>query len=482
MGDWVSDDRGIDMQKKLSRKITAIVLVILLLIISFMVFSVYSFSKSFYKNHLAEEVEHRITSHTAVMEAKFDIVTITHVLKMEKTEAVHLILFDRSFSPIVTSDRIPDELVGRYQEWVRGISNLGSGYNSFPVTHYIETGAGFHIPHVWSMHPIVIEGEVEGYLFIDQDTGEFQQTKVELLKLLLTMGLVSFVTGLLLTIYLTKKISKPLHAMGNITHKIAKGEFDANLDVEGDDEVGQLAKDIRLMAKQLKEYRDSRQQFLSNVSHDLRTPLTYIKGYSALMKDSSQIDENQWRRNVDVIYQEANRMEHLVRDLFQLTKLDVGQIKLRVESVQIVPWLRSIIESRQLMFDHYSLTCKLHYTMEDVSAGIDRERMTQVINNLLENCIRYTKKGGVITLSVSEEKEQVKIEIRDTGIGIPEENLPRIWERFYRVDKSRSTIRGGSGLGLAIVKELVQLHGGEIEVKSTAEKGTIFTIYLKREK
>lgn len=445
-----------------------------------MIISVYSISESFYKDHLTEEVEHRISSHVAAMESKFDLDTITHVLKMEKTEAVHLVLFDRSFSPVITSGYIPEDLVGEYQEWGREVTQMGYDYERFPITRYVESGLGFHIPHVWSVHPILVGEEIEGYLFIDQDTGEFEQTKVELVKLLLMMGIVSFIIGLLLTIYLTRKISQPLNAMGRITHKIAKGEFEAKLEVKGDDEVGQLAKDIRSMAKQLKEYRDSRQQFLSNVSHDLRTPLTYIKGYSALMRDMKEINEQQWRRDIDVIYQESTRMEHLVKDLFQLTKLDVGQIKLNLEDVQLIPRIRAIIESKQLMLDQNGIKFTLNYRKEEIEGWIDQERMTQVMNNLIENSIRYTPKGGSITITVREDKEFVKIEVNDTGTGIPEEDIPHIWERFYRVDKSRSTDRGGSGLGLAIVKEMVKLHGGHVEVRSRLGAGSTFTISLPR--
>lgn len=465
------------MKKTLSRKITAFVLILLMIVILVIILSVYFISKSFYKEHLAEEVEHRIISHSAAMQTRFDIDTITHILTMEQTELVHLILYDRFFSPIVFSDHVSDDVLENYQEWVKEVTQTEVTYQQFPVTQYIESGKGFHIPHVWSVNPIIVDGAIEAYLFIDQDTGEFQKTKVKLIKLLILMGFLSFIIGLLLTVYLTRKISKPLHVMGKITHQIAKGDFDTSLNVHGDDEVGQLAKDIGLMAKQLKEYRDSRQQFLSNVSHDLRTPLTYIKGYSALMRDTQEMNEDQWKRNVDVIYKEATRMEHLVKDLFQLTKLDVGQIEFDIESVKIISWLLSIIESKQLMFDNHSVKCQLHYDDENIQANIDKERMTQVINNLLENSIRYTK-NGKITLSVRKEKERVKIEISDTGIGIPKEDLPYIWERFYRVDRSRSTDLGGSGLGLAIVKELVELHGGTIEVNSIYGKGTTFTIQL----
>lgn len=468
------------MKKTLSRKITAFVLILLMIVILVIILSIYFISKSFYKEHLTEEVKHRIISHSAAIQARFDLDTIIHILKMEQTETVHLILYDQFYSPIVFSDHIPNDLLESYQQWVKESTQAEFAYQQFPITQYIESVKGFHIPHVWSVNPIIVDGEIEGYLFIDQETGEFQKTQIKLIKLLLLMGFLSFIIGLLLTVYLTRKISKPLHVMGKITHQIAKGDFDTSLHVHGDDEVGQLANDIRLMAKQLKGYRDSRQQFLSNISHDLRTPLTYIKGYSALMRNAPEINEDQWRRNVDVIYQEATRMEHLVKDLFQLTKLDVGQIKLMLEKVELVPWLQSIIESKQLMFNHHELTCELTSDNKNIEVWIDQDRMSQVVNNLLENSIRYTNKGGSINITVREERDTVYIAISDTGVGIPEEDLAHIWERFYRVDKSRSTNKGGGGLGLAIVKELVELHGGEIVAKSRINECTTFTISLQK--
>lgn len=461
---------------KLSTKITMWVLIILGFIIVLMSIPFYMMSKSFYKDHITTEVEHRLSSHSEVIEENDKAETIEQIMRIERLEDVHFVLFDPSISPIVASDHIPSDWMGAYQQWINDNKPRMMDEREFPYTDYVEIGIDLHIPHVWSMQPIWIEGELEGYLFIDQDTVEFERTQIQLIKLIILMGTLSFLIGLLFTIYLTKKISNPLRAMGKATSKIAQGQFDTKLNVRGDDEVGQLSRDITKMATQLKDYRDSRQQFLSHISHDLRTPLTFIKGYSALMKEAAEVNEEEWRKHVDVIYQEANRMEYLVRDLFQLTKLEEGKLEVELESINLVEWLRTLIDQRQSTFEQHHLSWEVHYEETDIYACIDRRRMEQVIHNLLENSIRYTKSGGKIMITMRRTDQHAVLSVEDTGIGIPEEELPYIWERFYRVEKSRSREHGGTGLGLAIVKKLVELQEGKIQVSSEKGKGTRFDI------
>lgn len=146
------------MKKTLSRKITAFVLILLMIVILVIILSMYFISKSFYKEHLTEEVKHRIISHSAAMQARFDLDTIIHILKMEQTETVHLILYDQFYSPIVFSDHIPDDLLESYQQWVKESTLAEFAYQQFPITQYLESVKGFHIPHVWSVNPIIVDG------------------------------------------------------------------------------------------------------------------------------------------------------------------------------------------------------------------------------------------------------------------------------------------------------------------------------------
>ncbi|MFN7252698.1 MAG: sensor histidine kinase [Anaerobacillus sp.] len=464
------------MKKTLSKKITFFVIVILLVVISTMVLFSYHFFKNFYKEQLAQEVAEELRAYARMIEDGFDEDFISYlVVEKNRERHVHMIFFDEKLEPIYSSHAVSEKWLKQYQNWVQQRFETGG-----KTLEYVDTGIDFHIPHIWAYQPIIKDEEMRGFFFVDQDTGEFEKAKLQLLLLLFSMGLFTLFIGVLLTIYLTKVISKPLIKIGETTREIAKGDFDSKLSIDSDDEVGQLAEDIRVMTKQLKEYRDSKQQFISHISHDLRTPITYIKGYSAVMKDAQVIDEKDWRRNLDVIYNEAKRMEHLVSDLFQLTKLEEGRIALHKEEIDLLHWLESIVATRQLMFDNHSIKCEIKGNMNEVKALIDQQRLGQAVINLLENSIRYTPKGGTIFINVVDKELETIIEIRDNGIGISNVDLPHIWERFYRVDKSRSRESGGSGLGLAIVKEIVEVHGGSVAVESEEGKGTSFYLKIRK--
>ncbi|RXJ01919.1 HAMP domain-containing protein [Anaerobacillus alkaliphilus] len=460
------------MKKKLSKKIALFVILILLIVISSMVFFSYHLFKNFYKEQLALDVYGELRTYTAMIEKGIDEELISYLVAEKHLKRhVYMVFFDEDLQPIYLSHNVSSEWIQEYQNWIRERHSSGDS-----TLQYVDTGIDFHIPHIWAYQPIE-----NGFFFIDQDTGEFEKAKVQLFLLLFVMGLFTLLVGVLLTIYLTNIISKPLIKIGATTRKIAKGDFDSKLSIESDDEVGQLARDIHAMTNQLREYRDSRRQFISHISHDLRTPITYIKGYSAVMKDLPTFDEKEWRQNIDIIYKEATRMESLVSDLFQLTKLEEGKITLYKEEVDVLEWLESIIATRQLMLDSHEITCEVRGDQREIKAHLDQQRLGQAIINLLENSIRYTTKGGSIFINVTEEQNEIIIEIKDNGIGIGPEDLPHVWERFYRVDKSRSRESGGSGLGLAIVKEIVEVHGGRVEVQSQEGVGTSFYVILPKE-
>ncbi|WP_017727675.1 sensor histidine kinase [Halalkalibacterium ligniniphilum] len=458
---------------KLSAKLSFLVFLSTMLVIVGMSFSFYNVSKSFYKQQLKEDIEHRLAAHRDVIENDFHTSTLEHVVVMEKRETESFfIIFDQDLNVINSTHPLSESSLVHYTSW------LVSQDQERGKTEFVET-IPEHIPHVWSYIPIKVGNDGYGYLFIDQETGSFEQAQTQLFVITFAMGALAFLLSAVLIVFLSKKITDPLVEARDYTQKIAKGDFHINISAKGNDEIGDLMKHISSMAKQLKEYSDTRQQFLSNVSHDIRTPLTYIKAYSALMKEKN-VSVEEVKEQSAIIHSEAIRMERLVNDLFQLMKLEEGKLPMTITEVNLNELLNSIIQKLQLEATQKNIQLDLLVEKENIKSSIDPERMEQALMNLLTNALRYTPNGGRIHVIIEDSTSSTLIKIADTGEGIPSADLPYIWDRFYRVDKSRSSRHGGSGLGLAITKQIIEQHQGKITVKSQLHKGTTFTITLPK--
>ncbi len=223
-----------------------------------------------------------------------------------------------------------------------------------------------------------------------------------------------------------------------------------------------------------------RREFVANVSHELRTPITSIKSYTETLLEGAMEDQETSKRFLTVIDSEADRMTRLVKDLLQLSRLDNQQMNWKMESVSLDAIVKAIVERLQIEAQrkHQKLES---YVIGDIPAiSADKDRLEQVIVNLISNSIKYTSEHGEITVYVGIIYNDIYVKVTDTGIGIPSESLPRVFERFYRVDKARSRDMGGTGLGLSIAKEIVQAHGGTINISSEIGKGTEVTVKLPR--
>ncbi|MBU5431183.1 ATP-binding protein [Intestinimonas sp. MSJ-38] len=228
-----------------------------------------------------------------------------------------------------------------------------------------------------------------------------------------------------------------------------------------------------------KKLDSSRREFVANVSHELRTPLTNVKGYTETLLDAGDELDGETRRNfLQVIYNESDRMTHIVKDLLTLSQLDYGKMDMEMSPIPVKLIVQNIASAMLIEARGQGLTLetKLEEPLPLILA--DRNRMEQVIANIVSNAIKYNRPGGTVTLSAFSQEDKVVIKVQDTGIGIPQEDIPRLFERFYRVDKARSRERGGTGLGLAIAKEIVEQHQGTIGVESQLDAGTTVTITL----
>ena len=222
----------------------------------------------------------------------------------------------------------------------------------------------------------------------------------------------------------------------------------------------------------------SRREFVANVSHELRTPITNIKSYSETLLDS-EIDDKELEKNfLSVINAESDRMARLVQDLLVLSQLDSAKAALKFQKVNINPFINDIVNVMSIEAKKKGQILTFIESGKNINIYIDKDRINQVIVNIISNAIKYTPNNGTISVISGQQKDFAYIKVTDTGIGIPKKDLPMLFERFYRVDKARSRKQGGTGLGLAIAKEIVEAHGGSIHIDSVYEKGTAVTVKL----
>ncbi|WP_088036664.1 cell wall metabolism sensor histidine kinase WalK [Evansella clarkii] len=226
---------------------------------------------------------------------------------------------------------------------------------------------------------------------------------------------------------------------------------------------------------------EERRNFVANVSHELRTPLTSMKSYLEALAEGALNDPEIAPRFINVTQNETERMIRLVNDLLQLSKMDNKDYQMNMDTVDLTSFTEQIIERFEMSTKNASINFKKKLPGREVAVYGDRDKLTQLMDNIISNAVKYSPEGGVITCTVKEEKQRVVVSIKDEGVGIPKENLQHVFDRFYRVDKARARNLGGTGLGLAIAKEIVHAHGGSIWVSSEWGKGTTFSFSLPSE-
>ncbi|MBP1156475.1 MULTISPECIES: HAMP domain-containing sensor histidine kinase [unclassified Paenibacillus] len=314
-----------------------------------------------------------------------------------------------------------------------------------------------------------------GGVLVLSSASELDKSLRQVQYLLIFAGIGAFFLALAITFVVTKKLSVPLIQMGRATNKIAKGELETRVTISSGDEIGALAHSINQMASNLKHYDDTRKQFFANISHDLRTPVAYIKGYAEVLKEGMVHTDGEREKIAGLIYAESDRIVHLIEDIFQLARMDEGKIELVFEWVDMVDLLENVVDKYKSITEKKGILLNVSAEGEIPLLYADGLRMEQIISNLLDNAVRYTS-DGEIHAAVKASDHCIVITIQDTGIGIPNEDLSYIFDRFYRGDKSRSQEIGGTGLGLFIVKKLTEMQGGKVSVSSQPGYGTTFQL------
>ncbi|MBE2183776.1 MAG: HAMP domain-containing histidine kinase [Anaerolineae bacterium] len=296
----------------------------------------------------------------------------------------------------------------------------------------------------------------------------------EILPLLAQAALISVAIAVALSWIISRSIARPLQTMSKAAGAIAAGHYERRIPEQGFEESRDLGQAFNRLVNQVQGEQRSQQDFLVNVSHDLKTPLTSIQGFSQAIVDGAAPDP---AKAAQIIYDEAARLNRMVTELTDLARLQAGRLSMNISPLDMGQLTEAIGQRLSIVAGEKGVTLKLETAPMPAIAG-DGDRMAQVLTNLLSNAIKFTPAGGMVTARTSMQNNGVVVEISDTGVGMSAEQLPRIFERFYQVDKARGPQRG-TGLGLAITQEIVQAHGGTITAGSPGEgKGSSFTLWL----
>ncbi len=292
-------------------------------------------------------------------------------------------------------------------------------------------------------------------------------------------GIIGLGIALGLSVLVSASVARPLQRISEAAQRIARGYYRQRVPIEGPKEVRTLARTFNYMADRVAATQQAQQDFLANVSHDLRTPLTSIQGFSQAIAEGVAADPEAARRAAQIIHDEAGRLHRMVESLLDLARIEADKLTMRQHAVEPSAVLQVVGESLSVKAREKGVRLTLQVPPDLPRIPGDGDRLAQVFTNLIDNAIKHTSEGGQVALRADADGQGIVVVVQDTGEGIPPEDLPRIFERFYQVDKSReSNRRSGMGLGLAITKQIVEAHGGTIQVASKLGEGTIFTVWL----
>lgn len=322
-------------------------------------------------------------------------------------------------------------------------------------------------------------GELVGYLDVSYygpyyfNDNDFHFLKV-LNAIIAVVGVIAVIGAVFAGIIFAKKISVPVVSVTNITKEISNGNYNKKIDTNEDTtEIAQLVQAVNHMSYMLNEQENIRKRLTSDVAHELRTPVANVSANIEAMVEGALEPDN---ARLESCYNELLRITDIISDLEKLRQIENEKLVLERTSVDVKELCESVIQAFKAQLESKQISCTVN--ADHVSLMADRNRLYQVMANLISNAIKYTQNGGCINVDVVDNKDFVAISVKDNGIGINESDLPFIFERFYRTDKSRNRTTGGAGIGIAIVKAIVLAHGGEVSVESKESVGSTFNVVL----
>ncbi|MBY0096713.1 sensor histidine kinase [Mesobacillus maritimus] len=326
--------------------------------------------------------------------------------------------------------------------------------------------------------PLLSGDDLEGMIFLYVPLAKISEITKDFSYLWLIGGVAFIVVALILGFIMIDRLTRPLVDMKRAAKRVAKGDYSTRVVIHSNDEVGQLAAAFNQMSASIQLEDERKREFLADVSHELRTPISYIKGYSEGLVSSVINNSQEQVKYLKLINREAGRMGKLVSDLLDLSKIDAGQFTLDRHPFPLAQLIEDFVQKYSQVLTEKRITLVVHLD-PDIIIDADEGKMEQILQNIMDNAVRYTDPAGKIGIRLEKHPYGARVEISDSGIGIPAEDLLKITERFYRVNKARSRSNGGTGLGLAIAEKLIALHSGKIEIESELGKGTTVRLLFR---
>lgn len=327
--------------------------------------------------------------------------------------------------------------------------------------------------------PITSDYKVKGYVVIHASVNSIYAETNQLLNISYIMLIIIFLLSLIILIFFTEMVYIPLRKITEATEQYASGNMHYEFSVESEDEMGYLAAILSYMASEIARSEDDQKKFVANVSHDFRSPLTSIDGYLKAMLDGT-IPPEMYEKYLTIVLNETERLTKLTNSLLTLNNLNTKGMMLNKTDFEINTIIRNVAASFEGTCRKKTIGIELVLTGDEMYVVADMDKIQQVLYNLLDNAIKFSHHDSLIKIETTEKHNKIFVSVKDTGIGIPKDDLKLIWDRFYKSDLSRGKDKKGTGLGLSITKEIIQAHGENINVISTEGVGTEFIFSLPK--
>jgi len=325
----------------------------------------------------------------------------------------------------------------------------------------------FNTPVMTVGKPVIVSGEIQSYILVHKRINELNASLIDIYRQIVLSAAIAAALGIVLTYVFTRNMLRPLKVVSTGAQMMAKGNFDIYLEVHSRDEIGQFADSFNSVARELKKYESTRQSFVADVSHELRSPLTSMQGLVQGVLDGAVPEEEQ-KHYLGVVLDETRRLSLLITDLLDLTKIESGQFPLDIREIDINEMIRRSLVLFESKITGKKMNVEVLLSEGRVIVYADPNRMAQVLQNLIDNAIKFADEGGRLRIATLETDASVFVSINNSGEVIPREDLPYIFDRFYKADKARSRAREGTGIGLSLVKKILEEHRQKIWVESDA--------------